>query len=69
MQPFYIKAMWYCLGGLMVAFQTFGIFASKLHREQMNAFMFGVFVLAMCITGISNKVRSGTYLPGVKKRK
>jgi hypothetical protein len=59
--------MWAGVVVLVFAFQTFGVFASKLHRESMNAIALACFVLACVITLLHNKIRFGVFLPGVKK--
>lgn len=66
-QPIYIKLMWIGACAAMVIMQTTEIFVSHEHREMMGFSQFTLFVLAACVTLISNKVKFGSYLPGTRK--
>lgn len=68
MQPTYIKAMWIGVAALIFAAQTFGVVATKLHREYLHAFSFGALVVACAVTLLHNKIKFGVFLPGIKKK-
>jgi hypothetical protein len=66
-QPWYVNAMWVCI---LVSFFTLGLLAiraPKPERDYLHYMQFLLLVVAFCVTLLTNKIRTGVFLPGAKR--
>jgi hypothetical protein len=68
MQPLYIKIIWTCALTVFFGLVAFTPFVSKQLRDYMHLTQFASLVFAYGVTVVSNKIRTGLFLPGNKKK-
>jgi hypothetical protein len=66
-QPWYVNAMWVCILISFFALGTLAIRAPKVERDHLHYTQFLLMVVALCITLLVNKIRTGLFLPGKKR--
>jgi hypothetical protein len=60
--------MWIIILIAFFALGTFAIFASKQNRELLHFSQFVLGVAAFAITLLCNRIRTGLFFPGIKKK-
>lgn len=68
MQPLYIKVIWTCALIIFFGLVAFTPFVSTQLRDYMHLTQFASLVFALGVTVVSNKIRTGLFLPGIKKK-
>lgn len=68
MQPLFIKVIWICALTVFFGLVAFTPFVSKQLREYMHFTQFVLLVFAFSVTMLCNRIRTGLFFPGIKKK-
>ncbi|HVV79958.1 MAG TPA: hypothetical protein VHD59_10150 [Pseudolabrys sp.] len=68
MQPLYIKTIWVCALTIFFGLVALTPFVSKQFRDYMHLTQVASLVFAYGVTVVSNKIRTGLFFPGIKKK-
>jgi uncharacterized membrane protein len=67
-QPLYIKMVWWAVGVIVICFELSKSFGSPEVKAMMLALLVLAFLVATCVTLISNKIKFGACLPRARRR-
>jgi hypothetical protein len=68
MQPTYIKVMWICVAIVFFGVEVLGLLVTKQEREYFQFAQFVLAILAFSYTLLANKIRTGIFFPGIKRK-